>query len=63
MRKKNYEPYITGSGIMALWMMIFLKIAIRLDWESTLFAAATTGMLYFLVAVLTTQTKKMKGGL
>ena len=63
MSKKNYEPYIIGSGIMALWMLIFLKIAIELNWNDTLFSAASAGLLYFLVAVLTMETKKMKGGL
>lgn len=63
MSKKNHEPYIIGSGIMALWMLIFLKIAIELNWGDTLFSAASAGLLFFLVAVLTMETKKMKGGL
>ncbi len=61
--EKNWEPYLTGSGIMAVWMLIFLKIALGLEWESTLFASIVAGMLYFLVAVLTIETNKMKGGL
>jgi len=61
--EKNWEPYLTGSGIMAAWMLIFLKIALGLEWGSTLFASIVAGMLYFLVAVLTIETSKMKGGL
>jgi len=62
-KEKNWEPYLTGSGIMAIWTLIFLKIALGLEWESTLFASIVTGMLYFLVAVLTLETSKMKSGL
>ena len=61
-KKKDYEPYLIGSFIMALWELIFLKLGIGLSWSDTLFAAVTTGLLFFLIAVLVFESRSMKGG-
>lgn len=61
-KKKGYEPYVTGSILMAAWQLVFLKLLLSFSWEDSIFISIISGLLFFLIAVLVLESSKFKGG-
>lgn len=63
MKRKNWEPYISGAVVAGVWQLIFINLGMGVAWHDSLFIAFITGMMFFLVSVLMFEVKGLKGKL